>query len=173
MPITPQQIQAAENLQHAAAHDIRDQVRLVAGPGTGKTRTLVERIIWLITEKSVLPRTILAVTFSNRATREMAERVEAGEDTTMEDLMLILNKTFDAVWRWKQQYGNPLTSQDAAQAQARTEKKKEDEMLLGPVGDHIIIIAMCTKSRDLEPVSGGVNLVQPVPFGTEQSTVDG
>lgn len=47
---------------------------------------------------------------------KLAERVEAGEDTTMEDLMLILNKTFDAVWRWKQQYGNPLTSQDAAQA---------------------------------------------------------
>ncbi len=40
----------------------------------------------------------------------------------------------------------------AAQGQARTEKKKEDVMLLGPVGDHIIIIAMCTKSRDLEPV---------------------
>lgn len=50
---------------------------VIAGPGTGKTRTLVERIIWLITEKSVLPSTILAVTFSNRAAREMAERIEA------------------------------------------------------------------------------------------------
>lgn len=49
---------------------------VVAGPGTGKTRTLVERIIWLITEKSVLPQTILAVTFSNRAARDMAGRIE-------------------------------------------------------------------------------------------------
>ncbi len=49
---------------------------VIAGPGTGKTRTLVERIMWLITEKSVLPQTILAVTFSNRAAREMTERVE-------------------------------------------------------------------------------------------------
>ena len=49
---------------------------VVAGPGTGKTRTLVERIIWLITEKSISPQTILAVTFSNRAAREMAERIE-------------------------------------------------------------------------------------------------
>ena len=50
---------------------------VIAGPGTGKTRTLVERIIWLINEKSVLPRTILAVTFSNRAAREMTGRIEA------------------------------------------------------------------------------------------------
>jgi len=50
---------------------------VTAGPGTGKTRTLVERIMWLIREKSVLPRTILAVTFSNRAAREMVGRIEA------------------------------------------------------------------------------------------------
>jgi len=49
---------------------------VVAGPGTGKTRTLVERIVYLIREKSVSPQTILAVTFSNRAAREMAERIE-------------------------------------------------------------------------------------------------
>ena len=40
----------------------------------------------------------------------------------------------------------------AARAKARIEKKNEDQLLLGPIGDHIIIIAMCTDSRDLEPV---------------------
>lgn len=40
----------------------------------------------------------------------------------------------------------------AAQAKARIEKKKEDRILLAPVGDHIIIIAMCADSRDLDPV---------------------
>lgn len=40
----------------------------------------------------------------------------------------------------------------AAQAKAKIEKKKEDRILLGPVGDHIIIIAMSTESRDLDPV---------------------
>ena len=51
-------------------------ILVVAGPGTGKTRTLVERIVYLIREKSVLPQTILAVTFSNRAAREMTTRIK-------------------------------------------------------------------------------------------------
>jgi len=37
MPITPQQIQAAVVVQSAAAHDGSQQIRLVAGPGTGKS----------------------------------------------------------------------------------------------------------------------------------------
>jgi len=50
---------------------------IVAGPGAGKTRTLVERIAWLVAQQRVLPSTILALTFSNRAAREMAERLAA------------------------------------------------------------------------------------------------
>jgi len=48
---------------------------VVAGPGTGKTRTLVERIVWLLTEKNVAAGSVLAVTFGNRAAREMQERI--------------------------------------------------------------------------------------------------
>jgi DNA helicase II / ATP-dependent DNA helicase PcrA len=49
---------------------------VVAGPGTGKTLTVVRRIAHLI-EHGVLPNQIVAVTFTNRAAREMRERIDA------------------------------------------------------------------------------------------------
>lgn len=48
---------------------------LEAAPGTGKTRTLIERICFLLKEKNVAPESILALTFSNKAAEEMRERV--------------------------------------------------------------------------------------------------
>lgn len=48
MPITSQQIQNAQSIQHTAAHDANNQVRLIAGPGTGKSFAIEERVRWLI-----------------------------------------------------------------------------------------------------------------------------
>ena len=48
-----------------------------AGPGTGKTKTLVARIAWLIEEQGVRPGEITAVTFTNQAAAEMRARLEA------------------------------------------------------------------------------------------------
>ena len=48
---------------------------IVAGPGSGKTRTITCRMAWLIQENGVLPEKILAITFTNRAAAEMAQRL--------------------------------------------------------------------------------------------------
>lgn len=47
---------------------------IVAGPGTGKTRTLTHRIAYLINENNVSPQHILALTFTNKAAQEMSQR---------------------------------------------------------------------------------------------------
>jgi DNA helicase II / ATP-dependent DNA helicase PcrA len=50
---------------------------IIAGPGTGKTSTLVGRVAYLVEEQGISPDAILALTFSNKAAREMRDRLAA------------------------------------------------------------------------------------------------
>jgi ATP-dependent DNA helicase UvrD/PcrA len=66
--LNPQQRRAVENNQGAMI--------IIAGPGTGKTRTLTHKMAFLTHEKNVPSDNILAVTFTNKAAQEMRQRLE-------------------------------------------------------------------------------------------------
>ena len=59
-----------------AAHPARI-LRLVAGPGTGKTRVITRRVGYLVEDQQIDPRQILALTFSRAAAGELRQRLEA------------------------------------------------------------------------------------------------
>lgn len=74
MSLTQAQKQAAQAAQHYAAHDPGSQVRLVAGPGTGKSSAIEERVRWLL-EHSVQPASIYTVSFTRASALDLRQRI--------------------------------------------------------------------------------------------------
>ena len=84
--------------QRRIAETLDGMMVVDAGPGTGKTHTIVRRYLNLVSREDVGPRDVLMLTFTRNAANEMEERIkgEMAASGMMEDSKLVQVKTFDA-----------------------------------------------------------------------------
>ena len=93
---TARYLQGLNPEQHEAVLHEGSPLLILAGAGSGKTRVITCKIAYLVDQRGVDPRSILAVTFTNKAAAEMSERVQA----MVPNGRGMLIKTFHAFGAW-------------------------------------------------------------------------
>jgi len=79
-------LQGLNKEQKEAVQATEGPLLIMAGAGSGKTRVLTHRVAFLIEEKKIMPRHVLAITFTNKAAKEMKERIGKLLDESAQDV---------------------------------------------------------------------------------------
>ncbi len=68
-------LNSLNNEQQKVVLNTKNNIRIIAGPGSGKTRTITHKIAYLINKQNIEPWRILSITFTNKASKEMKNRI--------------------------------------------------------------------------------------------------
>lgn len=121
--------------QQEAIEHINGPLLILAGPGSGKTRVITHRIAYLVKTCGISPRRIMAVTFTNKAAREMKERLEKLLGQTAESLTV---GTFHAICaRILRQDGNAVNL--------------DANFVIYDEEDQLSLIKQCLQDLNLDP----------------------
>jgi DNA helicase-2/ATP-dependent DNA helicase PcrA len=106
----PSYLEVLNPEQREAVFHTGNPLLILAGAGSGKTRVITTKIAYLIRERGVDPRSILAVTFTNKAAREMAERARLIEEGAAGAML----RTFHSFGAWFLRRNGSLAGLDPA-----------------------------------------------------------
>ena len=104
MIATKTDLSALNEKQREAVISEDKRLLVLAGAGSGKTKTLLQKLIYLIEEKGVSPSNILAITFTKNATNEMIDRLIISADTTGQYERMLVDKSLSKIEKEKERY---------------------------------------------------------------------
>lgn len=142
--------------QQEAAQYIEGPLLILAGAGSGKTSTMTHRIAYMIKDAGIRPYNILAVTFTNKAAREMRDRVEMILGTNLNMWILTFHSACLRILRYHADllgYDKDFTVYDPTDQKTLVKSIIKSENLDSkkfPVGMFLSQISKC-KEQDLSP----------------------
>jgi len=97
-------LSSLNELQRQAVISEEKRLLVLAGAGSGKTKTLLQKLIYLVEEKGINPSNILAITFTKNAANEMIDRLIISADTTKKYEKILLDKNIKREEKDKERY---------------------------------------------------------------------